>query len=85
MFQSAMFQTTHVRRIARTFSLAAVNVLLSVGACAAQAQSIAKPRPQGFVNTPAPSSFLLVIAGFAALLGWRWWRSRVRTLPKSGT
>jgi hypothetical protein len=80
-----MFQTNHLRRIARTLSLAAVNVVLTVGTSAAQAQSIAKPRPQGFSTTPAPSSFLLVIAGFAALFGWRWWRSRASTLPKRGT
>jgi hypothetical protein len=61
-----------------------VNFVLAIGAHAAQAQSAAKPRPQGFATAPAPSSLLLVIAGFAVLLGWRWWRSRASTLPKTG-
>jgi hypothetical protein len=79
-----MFQAANIQRLSRTASLAAVNVVLAIGAQAAQAQPAAKPRPQGFATTPAPSSLLLVIAGFAVLLGWRWWRSRAGTLPKTG-
>ncbi len=78
-----MVQAANLQRLSRTLTLAAVNVVLAIGAQAAQAQSAAKPRPEGFATTPAPSSFLLVIAGFAVLLGWRWWRSRARTLPKT--
>jgi hypothetical protein len=59
------------------FNLATVNLVLAIGA-AAQSQPAAKPHPQGFGTTPAPSSLLLVIAGFAVLLAWRWWRTRAR-------
>ena len=79
-----MFQAANLRQLSRTLSLATVNIVLAIGAQAAQAQSGAKPQPQGFAAAPAPSSFLLVIAGFAVLLGWRWCRSRARTLPKTG-
>jgi hypothetical protein len=69
----------NIPRIARTLILATSNLLLAIGANAAQAQPDAKPRPEGFGSpAPVPSSFLLVVAGFAVLLGWRWWRSRVR-------
>jgi hypothetical protein len=55
-----------------------VNVLM-----ASQAHPAAKPRPEGFGSAPAPSSLLLLIAGFAVLLGWRWWRSRARAQQAS--
>jgi len=65
-----------LQRIARVLSLAAVNGWLAF------AQSEARPHPEGFgpppSPTPIPSSLLLVMAGFAVLLGWRWWRSRAR-------
>jgi hypothetical protein len=68
-----------LQRMTGTLNHAAVSVLLAIGAQAAEAPSQAKPRPEGFGSpTPAPSSLLLLIAGFAALLGWRWWRSRAR-------
>jgi hypothetical protein len=91
---------TQLQRVARTLSLAAVNVwllrnsrflaglvvraapfALAMAAAAAQAQSEGRPHPDGFGSpsaTPVPSSLLLVMAGFAVLLGWRWWRSRTR-------
>jgi hypothetical protein len=73
---------TRLQRIARAVNLAAVNVCLAIGAAAAQAQSEGRPHPEGFgpppPATPVPSSLLLVLAGFAVLLGWRWWRSRAR-------
>jgi hypothetical protein len=70
-----------LQRIARALSLATVNIWLAIVAAAAQAQSEARPHPDGFgspPSTPVPSSLLLVMAGFAVLLGWRWWRSRTR-------
>jgi hypothetical protein len=76
-----MFLTNKVGRIFKPFSFVAVSFLLEMAADAAQAPSTAKPRPEAFA--PAPSSFLLVMAGFAVLLGWRWWRNRDRALAKS--
>ncbi|MGA2214125.1 MAG: hypothetical protein ABSH31_12690 [Bryobacteraceae bacterium] len=76
-----MFPTTNMGRIVKPFSFAMVAFLLEMAADAAQAPSTAKPRPEAFA--PAPSSFLLVMAGFAVLLGWRWWRNRDRPLAKS--
>jgi hypothetical protein len=74
-----MSLAANLRQIVRTVSLATANAVLLIGADAAQAQADAKPRPEGFgPATPVPSSFLLVIAGLAVLLGWRWWRSRAR-------
>jgi hypothetical protein len=78
-----MSQAANLRQIGRAFTLVTVNVLLALGAEAAQAQPAAKPRPDAFVTTPAPSSFLLVVAGFCVLLGWRWWRSRARVQQAS--
>jgi hypothetical protein len=54
-----------------------LNAGLALGADAAQAHAQRKPHPEGFGSqTPVPSSLLLVIAGFAALLVWHWWRRR---------
>jgi hypothetical protein len=78
-----MSQVANLRQIGRTLTLLTINVLLALGAEAAQAQPAAKPRPEGFATTPAPSSLLLVIAGFSVLLGWRWWRSRARVQQAS--
>jgi hypothetical protein len=67
---------TKLQSIARTVSVAMINVGLAIGADAAHPQLEPKPRPEGFTTTPAPSSLLLIIVGFAALLGWHWWRTR---------
>jgi len=76
---------TQLQRMARILSLAAVNVWLAMDA--AHAQSEGRPHPDGFgpppPATPVPSSLLLVMAGFAVLLGWRWWRSRARVQQAS--
>ena len=62
--------------IARTFQYVIVSVI--VAAIATAAQSGAKPRPHNFTPVPAPSSFLLVLAGMIGLLGWNAWRIRRR-------
>lgn len=53
-------------------------VTLVVTAAGFAAQSDARLHPEGLGGAPAPSSFVLVLAGLAVVLGWNWWRSRSR-------
>lgn len=64
-----------LHKIARILGVAACNSLV-IAADAVRPNVAGTPHPQAFTPAPVPSSFVLVIAGFAALFGWKWWRSR---------
>ena len=75
MYSANFMRGTSLRHFARTAGLGIVNAVLALGA--EPARHVAHPRPDGFISTvPVPSSLLLVMIGFAAVLGWHWWRTR---------
>lgn len=67
--------------ISRTLRRVVVGLAAAVIAFGAPAGPA--PRPQSFGSLPAPSSFLLVVAGLAGLVGWNWWRGRSRAQQNS--
>jgi hypothetical protein len=69
-------QTCAPKWIARLYRHAAAGWMMTIAAVAGQADTT--PRPHTFDTTPAPSSFILLLAGMIGLLAWNWWRTRPR-------
>ena len=79
MYSAYFMRGTRLRQLARTAGLGIVNAVLALGA--EPARRVAHPRPDGFIATvPVPSSLLLVMIGFGAVLAWHWWRTRSQSI-----